>query len=124
MRLSAASLDPPPSGPGVTPSAIGMLRIGWNGSLIRRARHHLPLLYIHRPEEQSPDGKEQDHRKDGIPTRTRCGDGTRVDQGSEDPGELLEHAEEAEKLARLVARDHTGKQRAAERLGAALNHAD
>src|SRR4051812_34430019 len=85
----------------VTASVIGMLRIGWHGSLIRRASHPLSLLYIHRPEQQSSNGKEHDYRKDGIPARTGGRDGTRIDQGPQDPGELLEDAEEAEKLAGL-----------------------
>ena len=49
---------------------------------------------------------------------------TGEDERPEDAGELLEDAEEAEELARLVLRDHAGEERAAERLGAALHHAD
>src|SRR4051812_18881105 len=105
----------------VTPGAIGMLRIGWHGSLIRRTSHLLPLLHIHWPEQQSSDREEQDHRQDGIPARAGGGDGTGIDQGPEDPGELLEYTEEAEKLPRLVAGDQNPEQRAAEGLGGAPN---
>ena len=50
-------------------------------------------------------------------------DRPREDQRAEDPGELLEDAEEPEELARLVLRDHAGEERPAQRLRAALHHA-
>ena len=46
------------------------------------------------------------------------------DRGPDDAGELLEHREEAEELGRLLLGDHRREQRAAERLAAALHHAD
>ena len=46
------------------------------------------------------------------------------DAGPEDPGELLERAEEPEELARLVARDQAGEQRPAQGLGPALHRPD
>ena len=44
--------------------------------------------------------------------------------GTEDAGIAFEHAEEREELRRLVPRDHAGEERPAERLRAALHHAD
>ena len=91
---------------------------------LARLRRAPPLVHIHEEEQHAAHHEEGDHRQDGVPARAGQRDGDREEERPEDAGELLEHAEEAEELRRLVRRGHAREERAAQRLGAALHHAD
>ena len=92
-----------------------------HSTAIATPRRSLALFDVHHPQQHGADDEEGDDREDRVAARAGHAHGRRKQQRADDARELLEDAEEAEELRRLVLRDHRRKQRPRQRLAAALH---
>ena len=84
-----------------------------------------PAVDVRRRSESPPRSRRTPPPRGWRFAPIRCAaDDQAEDRRTEHAGVSLEHAEEREELRRLVPRDHAREQRPAERLRAALHHAD